>query len=671
MGAFRGWNVPTIEPSHPGGPYHRRAGSVAAGDRPTLPRCRRSAPWNTPAAPCVKPPMDALLGRDDELAAAAQAVAEVARGGTRTLGLIGETGIGKSALLGAIADAARATACSSSRASRPSTSATCPFGVFIDAPRRARGRRLHPRRLEALAPDLGAVLPSPPRDVPVPAGARGRALPHAPRVRVADGGARARAPAARAAARRPALGRLRRRSSCSARLLRRPPARAGADRVRACARARCPRGWPARWSAPAASPRSRSGRSRTRTRSRCSPASATRRCATTAREAAATRSTSSSSRAPRSARPARAGQLLAGLPPTAAAALRELALLSGPARRAARGRRRGRRPVRARARRGRRRDRTDGEALESLDELWRRDLVRADACPRAASASAIRSCAAPSTRQRAGGWRLAAHERCAAALARPRRGRGGARVPRRALRAPRRRGGDRPAREAGDAAPTPRPPRRRAGTPRRPGCCPDAARDRRAQLLAPMADALAAAGRLEESRAALVEALDAPAGGGAAAAGRGVRGRRAPARPPRRRPPAPARRARRRAGRPVAVARARAGDQRVLPGRRAQRGRVVAARGRGERRSAAARQRRRPARARRALAGRAGGRLRPARPRRRRLRRAGRRPARHPRRRRAGPRGASSSCTSASPRRPRPHSAGSTSPAPPIRATCS
>ena len=48
-----------------------------------------------------------LVGRDRELAAAARAVADAQGGTGRVLGVLGEAGIGKSALLGAVAAQAR------------------------------------------------------------------------------------------------------------------------------------------------------------------------------------------------------------------------------------------------------------------------------------------------------------------------------------------------------------------------------------------------------------------------------------------------------------------------------------------------------------------------------------------------------------------------------------
>src|SRR3954453_15997209 len=111
-----------------------------------------------------------MLGRDHKLATATEAITEVTRGATRALGLIGETGIGKSALLGAIADTARDKGLLVLEGVAAEHERDVPFGVVIDA-LDDHMATLHPRRLEALAPDLGAVLPAASTTTPVPAGA--------------------------------------------------------------------------------------------------------------------------------------------------------------------------------------------------------------------------------------------------------------------------------------------------------------------------------------------------------------------------------------------------------------------------------------------------------------------------------------------------------------------
>ena len=67
-----------------------------------------------------------LVGRDAELAAAdPRGRRGAARGAGRVLGILGEAGIGKSALLAAIAERARERACWCSTGAASSTSATC------------------------------------------------------------------------------------------------------------------------------------------------------------------------------------------------------------------------------------------------------------------------------------------------------------------------------------------------------------------------------------------------------------------------------------------------------------------------------------------------------------------------------------------------------------------
>ena len=68
-----------------------------------------------------------LLGREKELAAAAAAIAAVGEGAPRALAVMGEAGIGKSALLLAVQErAGGAGLLVLVRAARPSTSATSP-----------------------------------------------------------------------------------------------------------------------------------------------------------------------------------------------------------------------------------------------------------------------------------------------------------------------------------------------------------------------------------------------------------------------------------------------------------------------------------------------------------------------------------------------------------------
>jgi hypothetical protein len=61
-------------------------------------------------------------------------------------------------------------------------------------------------------------------------------------------------------------------------------------------------------------------------------------------------------------------------------------------------------------------DVTEQRAMEAIDELLHRDLVRRPAYP-GDSGFVIRSCGAPSTRRTPGAWRIGAHQRTAQALA--------------------------------------------------------------------------------------------------------------------------------------------------------------------------------------------------------------------------------------------------------------
>jgi DNA-binding CsgD family transcriptional regulator len=117
-----------------------------------------------------------LVGRERELAATDDAIAAVSGGATRVLAVLGETGIGKSALLGALAE--RATNAGmlvlSGRAAEHERDV--PFGLVVDA-LDDHVATLHPRRIESVGADLAAVLPAAaPSTGPVPAmpGARER-----------------------------------------------------------------------------------------------------------------------------------------------------------------------------------------------------------------------------------------------------------------------------------------------------------------------------------------------------------------------------------------------------------------------------------------------------------------------------------------------------------------
>src|SRR4051794_39506297 len=74
-----------------------------------------------------------LLGRDPQLASATRAIGQVRRGSGRVLGLLGEAGLGKSALLAEIADRARAAGLRVVAGRGVEQERDIPFGVMCDA----------------------------------------------------------------------------------------------------------------------------------------------------------------------------------------------------------------------------------------------------------------------------------------------------------------------------------------------------------------------------------------------------------------------------------------------------------------------------------------------------------------------------------------------------------
>jgi DNA-binding NarL/FixJ family response regulator/tetratricopeptide (TPR) repeat protein len=100
-----------------------------------------------------------LLGRDCELAAVARALAEVAGGSTRAFGVFGEMGLGKTALLAAAAERARAAGMLVLEGRGVEHERDVPFGVVVDA-LDDHVATLAPQRLAALERDLGPVLPA-------------------------------------------------------------------------------------------------------------------------------------------------------------------------------------------------------------------------------------------------------------------------------------------------------------------------------------------------------------------------------------------------------------------------------------------------------------------------------------------------------------------------------
>ena len=258
---------------------------------------------------------------------------------------------------------------------------------------------------------------------------------------------------------------------------------------------------------------------------------------------------------PRAARAARRGRHAAAgrradargveVPPAVAAALDRGARRCSPAARAvARGRRGRGRPVRARAGRGGRRRRR-GRGASTRSTSCSRSTWSARPTCRGASASATRSCAAPSTRRRpaAGGW-----ARTSAAPPRsPTRGAAAARAP--TTSSARRATGDAAAvavlREAGRAGAPRAPGTRRAGSAPRCGCCPTTApAAERVGCCSPRARrwprpaASSESPRRRCSRAS--RSRPKRRAGPARPAHRGCARRRAPARPPRRGPRAAA-----------------------------------------------------------------------------------------------------------------------------------
>src|SRR5215212_11574604 len=100
-----------------------------------------------------------LLGRETELAATADAVEQASAGASRALGVFGEAGIGKSALMAAVRDRATAAGMLVLEGRAAEHERSVPFGLAVDA-FDDHVATLHPRRVEAVGPDLAAVLPA-------------------------------------------------------------------------------------------------------------------------------------------------------------------------------------------------------------------------------------------------------------------------------------------------------------------------------------------------------------------------------------------------------------------------------------------------------------------------------------------------------------------------------
>ena len=98
------------------------------------------------------------------------AVDEVSGGGARVLGVLGEAGIGKSALLDALGERAARAGHLVLEGRGVEHERRLPFGVAVAA-LDGQVARLHPSRLRALGDDLGAVLPSAGEAAPPPVAA--------------------------------------------------------------------------------------------------------------------------------------------------------------------------------------------------------------------------------------------------------------------------------------------------------------------------------------------------------------------------------------------------------------------------------------------------------------------------------------------------------------------
>jgi ATP/maltotriose-dependent transcriptional regulator MalT len=100
-----------------------------------------------------------LVGRSGEIGEIERAVAAAREGETRTVAVVGEAGIGKSVLLDATAAAATRAGITVLRGRAAEHEREVPFGLVVDAfDDHVSG--LHPSRLAAVGPELGAVLPA-------------------------------------------------------------------------------------------------------------------------------------------------------------------------------------------------------------------------------------------------------------------------------------------------------------------------------------------------------------------------------------------------------------------------------------------------------------------------------------------------------------------------------
>ncbi|MDW5594797.1 BREX system ATP-binding domain-containing protein [Conexibacter stalactiti] len=100
-----------------------------------------------------------LVGRAAELAAVTRAVGGVSAGDARMLTIIGEAGIGKSALLAAARRQAEEAGVLVLEGRAAEHERDVPFGAIVDA-LDDHVAALHPRRIEELGPELAAILPA-------------------------------------------------------------------------------------------------------------------------------------------------------------------------------------------------------------------------------------------------------------------------------------------------------------------------------------------------------------------------------------------------------------------------------------------------------------------------------------------------------------------------------
>src|SRR4051812_18643453 len=130
--------------------------------RPTAPREEPPAvslPAGTQGSRARPDPGMELAGRDRELEHAASALEDVRACRSRVLGVIGEPGIGKTALLAAIAERAAQRRMLVLDGRGVEHEREVPFGLAVDVLDH-HVAALDRSRIEALGPDLGAVLPA-------------------------------------------------------------------------------------------------------------------------------------------------------------------------------------------------------------------------------------------------------------------------------------------------------------------------------------------------------------------------------------------------------------------------------------------------------------------------------------------------------------------------------